>query len=281
MGQTKTKFIDDSEPEKAQGSKLKAESKETGKTVIEVLPTEDPASQITEPVKKIKASKAKQKQGKAKYRSKKYQEARAKVNPEQKYKLDEAVKLLAETSYSKFGGTIEAHINTNTKSIRGFALLPFSAGKKLNILVFGASAEIKSKNPDLIFGDEELIATLALGKQKIDFDVVVTTPEWMLKLAKAAKILGPRGLMPSPKNDTVTDNLEKTIAELQSGKTEYKNEPTGQVIHLGIGKVAQPADEIVANIKALYNGVGRGKITKISLSSTMGPAVKLDLTSFK
>lgn len=292
MGKTKTTIIDDSLPQEKKAKKnagkqvslpadkitdeVKAQSLST-----DISQPEEVAAKPSEPVKKIKASKKVLKAGKAKHRSPRYQEARAKVNPEQKYKLDEAVKLVAETSYTKFPGTVEAHLNTNSKSIKGLVSLPFSAGKKLNILVFGASAELKSSNPDLVFGDEDLITTLTSGKQKIDFDVVVTTPEWMPKLSKAAKILGPRGLMPSPKNETVTDNLAKTIAELQSGKTEYKNEPTGQVIHLGIGKITQPSDEIEANVRALYSGVGRGKITKITLSSTMGPAIKLDLASFK
>src|SRR5581483_1843398 len=98
--------------------------------------------------------------------------------------------------------------------------------------------------------------------------------EWMPKLARAARILGPRGMMPNPKNGTISDDLKKTVAELQGGKVEYKTESNGQVIHLGIGKVSQPVDKISSNVKMLYATIGKSKIKKITLSPTMGPGVK-------
>lgn len=205
---------------------------------------------------------------------KKYQQAVEQVEKTCKYTLVEAVKLAQETSYSKFPGSVEAHINTKMKNLRGLATLPYSAGKKLRILAFGKGAEESGAD---IVGTEEIIENI--NKGKINFDVVVTTPDWMPKLTKIAKNLGPRGLMPNPKNGTITENLSKTVSELQAGKTEYKTEANGQVIHLGVGKVSQPAEEIAANIKSLYNTIGKSRITKLTLSSTMGPGVKVDLSS--
>lgn len=211
-----------------------------------------------------------------KVRGKKYQEARAKIDPQQKYSLADAVKLVSETSITKFAGTIEAHLNTNIKNIRGLISLPHFAGKKLTILAFGSDAE---KSGADIIGTDETITQIEAGPSGagLKFDVLVTTPNWMPKLAKCAKILGPRGLMPNPKNGTITENLAKTVAELQGGKVEYKTEKDGKVIHLSVGKTNQPTEEIVANVKVLFNTIGKSKISKITLSSTMGPGVKINL----
>lgn len=228
-----------------------------------------PASNIQHPTSK-------------KQRSKKYQKQAAKVDPQQRYPLLEAVKLAQEVSYSKFPGTLEAHINTNTKNLRGLVSLPHFAGRKLTILAFPSSLRSSGQvgsdlGDDIILGNDETIKDIEAGK--ITFDVLVTTPEWMPKLAKAAKILGPKGLMPNPKNGTITENLTKVVAELQTGKVEYKTEKDGQVVHLPVGRVDQPAEEIAANIKALYNTLGRSKIQKITLAPIMGPGVKVELGS--
>lgn len=227
--------------------------------------------------KKEKVSKrAKQKMGAPKQRSKKYQEAISKVDSQTKYSLLEAIELTQTTSYTKFPGSLEAHINTSQKGLRGLVSMPYSSGKKLTILAFGPSGDL-GVNDDVKIGDEDTIKEILKGK--LGFDVVVSTPEWMSKLAPAAKILGPRGLMPNPKSGTVTDNLKKAVEELQAGKVEYKTEPNGMVIHMLIGKVTQPKEEIQANIKSLYNILGRSRVKKITLTSTMGPGVKVDLSS--
>ena len=101
----------------------------------------------------------------------------------------------------------------------------------------------------------------------------------MPKLARAAKILGPRGLMPSPKNGTITENLKKAVSEIQSGKVEYKTEKGGQVIHLTVGKVSQASDEIAQNTKILFNAIGKTKVKKLVISPSMGLGIKVDLAS--
>lgn len=227
-------------------------------------------SEQTKKVKKSKAANRSTKKTKKQTHGTKYLEAVQKVEKQKKYPLTEAIELAKQTSYAKFPGTLELHINTALKGIRGLVTLPFIAGKKLVVLAFGKGAP---ESVDLV-GTDEIIAQIEKGK--INFDVLVATPEWMPKLAKVAKILGPRGLMPNPKSGTITDNLTKTVAELQAGKTEYKTEPSGQVIHLSVGKVNQPPEEVAANIKALILTIGKTRIKQLTLSSTMGIGIKID-----
>lgn len=252
-----------------------------GKTKLKKIDSTKEVKEPKEP-KNLKADKTtlskktqKKSQNQPKTRSKKYQKVKSLVDANKKYSLGEAVELVQKVSFVKFPATIEAHLNANVKSLRGLVSLPYSVGKKLIILAFGSGA--KEAGADIV-GDDTTIETISKGQlDKIGADVIVTTAEWMPKLARVAKVLGPRGLMPNPKSGTITENLLKTITELQAGKTEYKTEANGQVVHLGIGKVSQPKEEIAANIKALVNGIGKSKISKITLSPTMGPGIKVDL----
>lgn len=288
MGKTKTKIIDDGLQANTPPPKEKAFHMEKP-----THPQEEPKKEFKiERPKKESSIEAKEKQVKEvgrekklakeqekiptpqKVRSKKYQARLKLVDRGKLYPLTEAVELIKKTSYTKFNGSIEAHINTISKNLRGLISLPYLSGKKLTILAFGKGAE--EAGGDLV-GDEKTLEEIKAGK--IKFDVLVTTPEWMPKLAQVAKILGPKGLMPNPKNNTVTDNLKKTIQELKGGKIEYKTEPNGQIIHLLVGKVDQPSDEIQANLKSLLNTMGKSKVEKITLAPTMGPGVKVDLTS--
>lgn len=203
------------------------------------------------------------KPGKAKPRSKKYQEIVKDLDRNKAYSLSEAIDTVKKLSYTKFPATLEAHINTAQTGIRGLVSLPFVTGRKLQILAFEGSDEIIEE----------------INKGKVDFDLVVTTPQWMPKLAKVARILGPRGLMPNPKNGTITDDLKKTIEGFQSGKTEYKTEPKAPVIHIAMGKLNQPTAELSANIKTLLQTLGRTKVKQVRLAPTMGPSVKVALAS--
>ncbi len=126
-------------------------------------------------------------------------------------------------------------------------------------------------------GDDTVIEQISKGK--IDFDILITTPKWMPKLAKLAKILGPKGLMPNPKNNTITDDLKKAEESFQAGKTEYKTEAKASIVHIALGKLSQPNEELEANVKTLLSIIGKSKTRKITLSPTMGPGVRLDLNS--
>ena len=308
MGKTKIKTIDDSAPvvktKESEKKTAKSKPKDTlaaslleqlNKEFGEVKPSyaaysaeaaakagkalegKQEKEQVDVKRKEVKAERAEKKpaqKAKVKPRGKKYQEAAKLVDPAQNYPLDEAVELVKKASYTKFDGSMELHINTALKGIRGLVSLPFASGKKLKVLVFGKDAD--KSGADMV-GDDDKIEEISKGK--ISFDVLVATPEWMPKLAKVAKVLGPKGLMPNPKNGTISENLAKTIAELQGGKREYKTESNGQVIHLIVGKVSQPVEEISANVKTLYTTIGKSKIIKMVLSPTMGPGVKIDLAS--
>lgn len=290
MGRPKVKIIDDSQPTaevKDQKSKIKKTDKtneaklESTNSPVIAIPTSSREKQSSSSVEDRHVANAprddkikKQKPGKAKPRSKKYQEIAKDLDKNKTYPVNEAIGLVKKLSYSKFTGTLEAHINTVQTGIRGLVSLPFASGKKIRILAFGKGAD--ASGADLVGSDDTVDG---INKGKINFDLVVTTPEWMSKLAKVARILGPRGLMPNPKNGTISDDLKKTVAGFQSGKTEYKTEPKTPVIHIALGKLNQADEELTANIKTLIQTVGKTRIKKITLSPTMGPGIRLDLSS--
>ena len=262
----------------ADGSPVETPGKPEVTTVdtSEVSEGEKLAEPAIERIKKTR------KPGKAKPRSKKYLEAIKDLDRSKFYPLTEAVDLVKKVSYSKFDGTLEAHINTHTTGIRGLISLPYASGKKIRILAFpsttlGTSGKGNLEKEGVVFGDDSTLDNISKGK--IEFDILITTPDWMPKMAKLAKILGPKGLMPNPKNGTITEDLIKSVESFQGGKTEYKTEPKVPVIHLAFGKLTQPNEELEANIKTLYQILGKSRISKITLSPTMGPGVKLDLSS--
>lgn len=308
MGKTKIKTIDDSqmEPEikkkKSSGGRLppntaSSRPREAGRTRGEAKSDlAEPQGVSTEGAVSEQASgaadrsvksdesptqKKPQKPGKVKPRSKKYQEVTKDLDRTKSYSTPEAVDMVKKLSYAKFNATLEAHINTTQTGIRGLVPLPYATGKKIRILAFGPSSGSGQANEletmGAVVGDDKAIDEIAKGK--IDFDIIVVTPAWMPKIAKVAKILGPRGLMPNPKNNTITDDLKKTVAGFQAGKTEYKTEPKAPIIHLGLGKLNQPTEELSTNVKTLLQTLGKSRVKKVFLSSTMGPSVKVDLTS--
>ena len=308
MGKTKIKTIDDSQieeskkPAKKLGrsdelvEKLKAELgvKDTGKSrpedniqevrgdseegsrrVAAATPSlsrgSEDARRDTEPAgprtKRNKPSKAKP-------RSKKYQAAVKDLDRSKFYPLPEAIDMVKKLSYSKFDGTLEAHINTLQTGVRGFVSLPYAKVVKVRILAFGKG--VADSGAD-IFGDEKILEDILKGQ--INFDILITTPEWMQKLATVAKILGPKGLMPNPKNGTIADDLGKAVESFRSGKSEFKTEAKTPIIHSNLGKLSQPKEELLENTKILLSTIGKSKIKKVTLSPTMGPSVKLDLSS--
>ncbi len=208
-----------------------------------------------------KAKKAKEK--KAKTRSKRYQEIAKLVDKTKLYPINEAISLVKQTSTTKFDGTVELHVNLNRASLgekpelRGSVSLPHGTGKQVRVVV----------------ADDEVLKQVETGK--IDFDILVAHPSMMPKLAKVARILGPKGLMPNPKNGTVTDNPEKRVKELSHGQVNFKTEPDQPIIHLSVGKVSFPDKHLEDNIHAVIDSVGHGKIVKATLVSTMGPGIKL------
>lgn len=260
----KTKIKDQSEPI--------VEEKKVEEAATEQVEASEPEKKEST-AKKQKASKQSKTKKEIKH-SKKYFEAAEQVDKGRKYSIPEAVEMAQKTSYTKFDGTLEIHVSTNVKNLRGLVQLPFASGKKLKIIAFGKGAE--DSGADLV-GDDKALEEIMKGR--VGFDALIATPDWMPRLARAAKVLGPRGLMPNPKNNTVTTDLKKAVDELQSGRTEYKSEKNLPVIHLGLGKLSQPGEELTQNIKVLLTTIGKSKVKKAAITATMGPSIKIDTSS--
>lgn len=236
----------------------------------EEAPTEEKKAE-----EKGKAKTSKKTQPKREIRhGKKYFEAEEKISKNELYPIDDAVNLAKETSYTKFDGSLEIHIQTSVKGLRGLVSLPYASGKKLKILAFGKGAE--ESGADMV-GDDAKLADIEKGR--VDFDVLLTTAEWMPRLARLAKVLGPRGLMPNPKNGSITDDLKKAVSEFQAGKTEYKSEKVANIVHLSLGKLSQPTEQLSENLRTLLLNIGKSKVKKVYVSPTMGPGIKVDISS--
>nr|BBC77811.1 ribosomal protein L1 [Nitzschia palea] len=207
--------------------------------------------------------------------------------------LDEAIEILKETSNTKFVESVELHANLNIdpryadQQLRTTVTLPHGVGKQLRIAVLTNDenfAEAKNAGADII-GNDDLIESITQGN--INFDLLITTPNMMPKLAKLGRVLGPKGLMPSPKSGTVSTTLETTLTEFKKGKFEYKADKTG-VVHVSFGKSNFANNQLVENLQALYTSIEKnrpsgvkGKYFKtLFICSTMGPSIKLDLTAF-
>lgn len=222
-------------------------------------------------------------------RSKRYKDIKEKIEENEKYNIDKAVELLTKNASAKFDESVEVHFRTgiNPKQadqlIRGAIVLPHGTGKEKKVAVFAEgdkADEAKNAGADLI-GGEELISKIKQTKQ-IDFDISVATPEMMKKLASIAKILGPKGLMPSPKTDTVTIDIAKTVEQLKKGKINFKNDDSGNV-HQLVGKVSFGKDKLKENITAYVQAVKDARpsgvkgefIKSITITSTMGAGIRV------
>jgi large subunit ribosomal protein L1 len=207
--------------------------------------------------------------------------------------LDQAVEVLQETATAKFVESVELHANLNIdpkyadQQLRTTVTLPHGVGKQVTIAVLTNDEnfdEATNAGADIV-GNEELIENITQGN--IEFDLLIATPNMMPKLAKLGRVLGPKGLMPSPKSGTVTSTLTATLTDFKKGKFEYKADKTG-VVHATFGKVDFTAIQLVENLQAFYDSIEKnrpsgvkGKYFKsLSICSTMGPTIKLDFESF-
>jgi len=220
---------------------------------------------------------------------KRLKKAREGVDREKLYPLDEAIKMVKERAKSKFDETIEIAINLGVdprhadQMVRGVVNLPNGTGRTLRVGVFarGAKAEeAKAAGADLV-GAEDLAEKINGGE--MNFERCIATPDMMGVVGRLGKVLGPRGLMPNPKLGTVTQDVTAAVKAAKAGSIEYRAEKAG-IIHAGVGKASFSEEAITANVKALVSAINRAKpagakgtfIKKVSLSSTMGPGVKLD-----
>ena len=227
-------------------------------------------------------------------RSKKYVEASSKVE-NKKYTKDEAIKLVKELAAAKFDETVELSLNLNLdtkksdQQLRGATVLPNGIGKTKKVLVIakGAKAtEAKDANADYV-GDTDMIDKIA-NENWFDFDTLIATPDMMPALGKIGRVLGPKGLMPNPKTGTVTMDVQKAVEDVKKGRVEYRADSYGNVA-VSIGKASFDADKLLENLNAFVSliiktkpSVVKGKYVKnVTISSTMGPGIKIDETEFE
>ena len=229
-----------------------------------------------------------------KKRSKKYVEALAKVEKGKAYTVDEAIKLVKETSTTKFDGSVEVAIrlNVDTKKadqqLRGAIVLPKGTGKTTRVIVIAkgeAATKAKEAGADYV-GDVDLLQKIE-KENWFDFDTMIATPDMMPLLGKLGRVLGPKGLMPNPKTGTVTMDPAKAVADAKAGRVEYRTDSFGNV-HAVIGKVSFSEEDLKENLNAFVSTIMKIRpasvkgdyVKNIAITSTMGPGIKISLNSF-
>lgn len=225
--------------------------------------------------------------------SRRYKETVKKTQNKSYSDLNEAIQVLKETATTKFIESVELHANLNIdpkyadQQLRTTVTLPHGVGKQLNIAVLTNDEnfdEATNAGADIV-GNEELIDNITKGN--INFDLLIATPNMMPKLAKLGRVLGPKGLMPSPKSGTVSTSLTETLTEFKKGKFEYKADKTG-VVHVSFGKADFSKNQLIDNLTSLYQSIEqnrpsgvKGKYFKsLFICSSMGPSIQLDLSAF-
>lgn len=222
-------------------------------------------------------------------RGKKYQDVAKKIEKDKVYSLAEALKLATETSPVKFDASVEIHVRLGVdprqadQNIRATVALPHGTGKTIRVAVFAPESDhaaAKKAGADIV-GDETFITQLE--KEVLDFDILVATPQYMPKLGKFARLLGPRGLMPNPKSGTVATDVAKAVTESKAGKIEYRVDKQA-IVHLGVGKVSFGADKLADNARAFFDSLNAQKpssikgayVKSIAVTTTMGPGIKVE-----
>ena len=222
-------------------------------------------------------------------RGKNYRKVAEKVEVGKLYTMADAIALAAETNPSKFDATVEFHVKLGVdprqadQNIRATVSLPHGTGKKITVAVFAPESDhaaAKAAGADIV-GDETFLAQL--DKDDLNFDILIATPQYMPRLGKYARSLGPRGLMPNPKSGSVATDVAKAVTEAKAGKVEYRVDKQA-IVHLGIGKVSFGAEKLAENARNFFDSLNSQKptsikgsyIRSISVSTTMGPAIKVE-----
>ncbi|HSX09081.1 MAG TPA: hypothetical protein VLF93_02935 [Candidatus Saccharimonadales bacterium] len=290
MGKIRVKTIGDEELEKVDAKKAEAralakkareeaearraaeadtteETKESKEIKTEATQAEETQTETPKEAKKEKKDYKKAAPKKAKSES--YKKMASLIDKSKKYKLAEALPLLEKMKRTTFDETVELHINTVEKGISGSLTLPHGTGKTTRVAIANATAD--PKNVD------DLIKKIESGK--IDFDILVATPDTMPKLAKVARVLGPRGLMPNPKNGTVTPKPDDIAKKFAGGQFNYKTEAKFPILHLAVGKISFGDKKLFENIATAVKAVNTKNIKSVTLKSTMSPAIQIETSS--
>lgn len=277
----KTLGLEDVEEKQKKADARRRESKKTSlkeaeKTASAVIADVEPTAKEAKKLKKSEAKKAKEspvevaveveektekkslsKKQKVRTVGKKYKAAQKAIDKDKSYPVSEAVTILKKVSYTRFDGSVELHINSKTVGLKGEVQLPHLTGKTVKVAIL----------------DEVILKNIEKGT--IDFDVLIATPADMPKLVPLAKILGPKGLMPTPKRGTLSDKPEEAAKKFASGGLQWKTEAKFPLIHLTIGKVSHKDSDLSENVIAILKSVGSKNIAAAFLSSSMSPSVRL------
>lgn len=227
-------------------------------------------------------------------RGKKYQAVRAKVDRLKKYSLEEALKLLPEVAYGKFDEGVDVAVNLGVnpahadQMVRGTVVLPHGTGKTVRVLVFAKGEkekEAREAGADFV-GAEDMVQKIQEGW--LDFDKAVATPDMMGLVGRLGRVLGPRGLMPNPKTNTVTLDVATAVRELKAGRVEYRVEKAG-IVHIPVGRKSFGAQQLKENVDAVMDSLMKAKpssakghyVKALALSTTMSPGIKIDTTEYK
>lgn len=259
MGKVRTRIIGLEDVEEKQKQKQKKKAQEKVVKLKGVEASKEEVSKDEKPETQPQKTKVK-KATKARIRSKNYQAAKKEAVKDKLYTTSGAVKLLRKIKFTKFDESIELHLNLTASGLKGEVQLPHSTGKKVRVKVV----------------DEAALKELEAGK--IDFDILVTHPSYMPRLAKYARVLGPRGLMPSPKSGTITDKPEAVVKKFSTGILRFATEPKAPLLHQMVGKISLEDEKLEDNIKTLVRAIGKQNIQKAFIKSTMSPSLELDVT---
>src|SRR5579872_2915920 len=246
--------------ERIAAEKAHAQVKEEPVVESEASATSD-ESQSTEKKSKKSISKYAAKKGKKRERSKNYQKAAAQIDKSKHYSLKDALSLLEKTHLAKFDETVELHINTTQSGLSGQVMLPHGTGKSVRVAIVAPSKDAKAA--------DDLLKEIEAGK--INFDILIATPDAMPKLAKVAKVLGPKGLMPNPKAGTITPNPDAVAKQYAGGQMHYKTEAKMPILHAAVGKLSFGAEKLAENVQSFLKAVKMENIKKVTIKSTMSP----------
>lgn len=242
-------------------------AEETVKSEMDTIVAQTKEGEQKKSSKKTVSKYAAKKSAKGRERSENYAAAAKLVDKSKLYSVKEAIGLLDKAHLAKFDETVELHINTTQPGIAGQITLPHGTGKKVRVAILAPSKDQA--------GADALLKEIEAGK--INFDILVATPDAMPKLAKVAKVLGPRGLMPNPKNGTVTPNPEAVAKQYEGGQMHFKTEAKMPLIHTSVGKLSFGEEKLAENIAAFLKAVKMENIKKVVIKSTMSPAIRLQL----
>lgn len=274
MGKIKVRTLGDEKQEEKEKKKAKRGAEEKKLQKEGALPDDGKKEVAEETVKVItqtqteeKKKSSKKPKSAKKQHSTSYDTVAKIIDRNKKYSLKEALDLLPKLKRAKFDETVELHINTIEKNVSGNVSLPHGTGKQIKVEIVNQTEDPKHV--------EEIVKKVEAGK--IDFDILIATPDAMPKLARIARFLGPRGLMPNPKNGTITSKPNDIAKKFQGGQINFKTEAKFPILHLIVGKVSFGEKKLTENIKTMITAVQAKNIKDITLKSTMSPAIKVDI----